>query len=597
MTGHGLNRRAGAILFSWILLAACSTPQNQPDASDGGEDADGDGSHDPAGDPPFEGPGCPGFDSDSDTIPDWQEGDADHDGDALPDFMDEDSDGDTILDRHEAGDFDCNTPPIDSDGDGTPDFLDLDSDNDTLPDQEEAGDDNLQSYPRDTDGWGSPDFRDTDSDNDGLSDAQETGLGTDPYDEDTDGDGFSDIEEIASASGDPLDPEKGIGENEDIFTLWYKGRSAYQVYTAEVHYLKNDVFFIVDDTPSASEATALFRDEIMPRYYPQLNLNLDGVKAGLGVFSGWGMPDGLFPFSCFHPFYGLLTMTGDAAALEEAAAQVPQCPEPLAGSSVIPALFGAAARGNPGHWLPDMRECAGGGTMGGACFRSSARRFIFLLAREDFPPATPEGFADPHDMDEIAALLQEEGIHLVGFVQQDEPYTGPYQKLADLARESGAVDRTLRPLVYLTGSGGSGLSLAMESALSDVKRFLPSDVTIVAVDGSDWPQGIDANGDGEPENYDATSLVSTIYPRGWSPPPGVSPSEAVSHVEDVTYFRTIPDTEVSYRIYFRNYSLEQQSTGYVFEVNLVLENQLGYIFKTWPVKLIVPCQPGDVYED
>lgn len=581
------------LLFLWTSFAACNDSKDPSDGFSDTDVPDGDGPDDSISDPEFDGPGCPEVDEDGDTIPDYVEGEGDSDGDTIPDCRDEDSDNDTILDRHEAGDFDCGTPPFDTDEDGTPDYLDSDSDGDTLPDSEEAGDDNLNSYPRDSDGWGTPDFRDIDSDNDGLSDSQEVGLGLNPYDEDSDGDTFPDFEEIASDGGDPLDPEKGVGENEDIFALWYKGRSQYQIYTAAARYGKNDIFFLVDDTHSASGAADVFKEQLADTFLPRLKLELDGVRAGLGIFSGWGIEGEFIHYTCYHPFYGLAQLTDRAETMEQAVQRISLCPEPGDGGSAVAAVWNAAGDGSPDHWSPNMRECAEDDLSGGGCFRPNARRFIFLLVEGDFPDETPEGYPEYHSLDEIKELLAAEGIHLISILVQDELFSAPYEKAAALARESGAIDRTLRPLVYPAGSDGADLTLAMENATSDIKKNPPADVTIEKVDGADWPWEMDLDGDGEPENYDATGFVSTIYPRGWSPPPGVSPTEAVSHVDDITYVRTIPNTEVSYKIYFRNYSLQQGLIGFMFAINLVLKNELGYTYKVWPVKLIVPCLPGD----
>ncbi|MFH1438426.1 MAG: hypothetical protein ABIJ56_22145 [Pseudomonadota bacterium] len=579
------------IIFS--SLYACSEENGSSD--DALVETDGtDGAEDVEIEPPFDGPGCLEIDKDADTIPDDVEGDLDSDGDTIPNFKDEDSDGDTIHDRHEAGDFICSTDPIDTDGDGLPDYLDLDSDNDTLPDSEEAGDDDIDSYPRDTDGWGTPDFRDTDSDNDGLSDRQETGLGLDPHNEDSDGDGWSDIEEIASLSGDPLNPDKTVGEDEDIFILWYKGRSMYQVYTAAAHYFKNDVFFIVDDT---TEAAGLFRDEFAAQFLPRMNMSLDGVKTGLGIFSGWEMPGGFHPVPCFYTFYGLAKLTDRAGRLESAAAGIPLCPNPLEGGSVVNALYSVIAQSAGSAWPADEEGCAFDGAIGSACYRSDARRFAVLLVEGDFPEETPEGFPDHHSADEISEILANKGIHLAGLLVQDNLADPPYGKVAGLAAASGGTDRTLRPLVYMTGRSGEALDIAVENAIDDIARSHPADVDIEAVDGADWPEGIDVDMDGDLDNYDATQLVSTIYPRGWSPPPGIAPEEAVSHIDSTTYVRTIPDTEVSYKVYFRNYRLEQGEKGYIFDVTLKLKNQLGYVFAAWPVKIIVPCEPGDVVEE
>ena len=146
-------------------------------------------------------------DLDADTILNDDEGTGDTDGDGTPDAEDTDSDGDGILDRHEAGDTDPDTPPVDSDHDGIPDFQDTDSDNDGIPDSVEAGDDDPETPPADSDFDGIPDSAETDADNDGIDDADE-GAG------DSDGDGIPDFQDTDS-DGDGIDDADEDDEDAD----------------------------------------------------------------------------------------------------------------------------------------------------------------------------------------------------------------------------------------------------------------------------------------------------------------------------------------------------------------------------------------------
>lgn len=165
-------------------------------------------------------------DEDGDGISDEDEGRAssiDTDSDGVPDFEDGDSDGDGISDAIEAGDADLATAPYDSDADGTPDYRDLDSDDNGLTDgtgtetTEDLDEDGVGDWadldddgdyindaieiatlpnmdPPDTDGDGTPDYRDIDSDADTIADADEGAVDWDDdnvpsyRDDDSDGD-------------------------------------------------------------------------------------------------------------------------------------------------------------------------------------------------------------------------------------------------------------------------------------------------------------------------------------------------------------------------------------------------------------------------
>lgn len=174
-------RRPGT-LAAFVLLTACTTSNAAPDsgpARDGGAPV--------ARCSPLDDP-------DMDTISSMDEGMDDADGDGIPNHLDEDSDGDGLSDAEEAGDRDCNTPPVDTDSDGIPDFLDRDANGDGVDDAEQIG--------VDTDGDGIPDHRDLDVDGDGIPNRIEWGSGTSPAD--TDGDGIPDVFDRDS-DGDTID--------------------------------------------------------------------------------------------------------------------------------------------------------------------------------------------------------------------------------------------------------------------------------------------------------------------------------------------------------------------------------------------------------
>jgi hypothetical protein len=138
-------------------------------------------------------------DSDGDTIPDTNEGEADPDNDEIPNYLDRDSDDDTIPDSTEG--------TRDTDGDGKPDYVDRDSDGDDVADQIERDPDSTtdtatgQDQDRDgiddgntektntpaddSDGDSIPNHLEQDSDNDGEDDGEEA------YD--LDGDGTRDV--------------------------------------------------------------------------------------------------------------------------------------------------------------------------------------------------------------------------------------------------------------------------------------------------------------------------------------------------------------------------------------------------------------------
>lgn len=171
---------------SWtipLLVAALSTLAGGCEQSARPESEDASGGD--AG-PPL---GCM-FDLDGDSILDAHEGSDDPDGDGRSSSIDEDSDGDGALDRLEAGDRDCASPPIDTDSDGIPDFLDRDGNGDYVEDGPQ--------HDRDTDADGVRDAIDLDVDGDTLQNEHERGPG--PEARDRDDDGTPDVHDLDSDS-------------------------------------------------------------------------------------------------------------------------------------------------------------------------------------------------------------------------------------------------------------------------------------------------------------------------------------------------------------------------------------------------------------
>lgn len=166
---------------------------------------------DSGGDPPTQRDGGPGQDAavvrrceagddpDNDSISTMDEGDGDPDGDGRPNYQDDDSDGDGFLDRDEAGDANCLTPPVDTDGDGIPDFLDTDANGDGTPDATQT--------TSDLDGDGIPDYRDLDIDGDNIPNVIE--LGPDGAPVDTDSDGTPDVADTDSDNDSIRDIHEG----------------------------------------------------------------------------------------------------------------------------------------------------------------------------------------------------------------------------------------------------------------------------------------------------------------------------------------------------------------------------------------------------
>jgi hypothetical protein len=346
------------------------------------------------------------------------------------------------------------------------------------------------------------------------------------------------------------------------------------------------VFYLVDATYGASAAVAAARDAMGPVVVPETALLLDGLRTGVAHFSGWRMPDVLMEASCRRPFIGLARMGDPASHVVEPFASIPRCPEPTLGASLVEGLFQAAGRGSDLLW-PEGETCEAG--LGGACFDPEARRILVILVQGAFASSTPAGYGPYHSIDQVTNLAMEQGIHVVGLVAADAESDPAYGPLSTLAMQTGARDLHERPLVYLTGAGGEDADTMLVTAARDVATRMPQDVTFDAVDGDDWPAGL--------ADVDATAFVMTVYPQDWSPPPGIAPLEACDGMEMRSFLDCVPDTEIAYEVYYRNYAQEQTTGGGIYGVTMELRGEDGYLFESFPVRFIVPALNGDSTEE
>lgn len=414
------NRRgAVALLLFGLLLGGCDEGDAARDAGvfDAGRCGEGD-------------------DPDGDTISSRDEGDGDADGDGIPNWLDPDSDGDGIPDADEAGDADCQTPPIDTDGDGIPDFLDLDSDGDTIhdrhegdrdidgdgvpnyrdldsdgdgvPDAVEAGDDDVETPPvsceaevdpvtgeRGSDGW--PDFLDPDSDNDGLGDGEELALGTDPCNVDTDGDGQSDLAEGAyerlncpggehgTACGCATDPACTIPDEHFYVVLRYGAPPVERDLTFGTRIRAADVFFLSDTTGSMDSTLEAVQRTVAT---PEVGL-IDRIRRAIpDAWFGGGQHDD-FPLHSYgggadEPFRLAIGMTPPERAADVRAAfdamSIHDGADPP--ESQTEALY-QLLTGEGGTWNGyTMRRYADdclGTRWGAPCFRDAALPIVVLF--------------------------------------------------------------------------------------------------------------------------------------------------------------------------------------------------------------------------
>ncbi|MEC7523578.1 MAG: hypothetical protein VYE22_27095 [Myxococcota bacterium] len=500
------------------------TPDYLDEDSDGDgiSDRDEAGDDDPATDPRDSDldtrPDYIDLDSDNNGYPDQIEGVGDFDLDRIPNYADLDDDNDLVRDEQELdGVLD---PPADTDGDGRPNYRDPDSDNDLImdgdefgpdtdrdglldhedrdtdadgiPDEIEAGDGDVFSPPVDSDGDTIPDFRDPDSDDDGLSDALENDLGLDPTRADSDGDGVTDLIERAAGTDplDAMDNPRSLGDFVFVMPHMEAPMPPEDTLDFATSIAKADVYFLMDETGSMGSSIDSLKTGIAD-LITRIRAVIPDAWFGLGGFrdypsGGYGSPGDL-------PYEHYLDVTNDTAMAMGAAnasyepAGGGDGPESH-GQAVWSAVTGNALEGVPARADSRFGACPMG-TFGYACFRDDAVPVIVLIS--DIQMHNGPMGAEPYSgipgavtYDQAVAQANANRVRITGIAQTSGFGGGARADLEALARDTGTVDNTGRPLVedYMSGMISAAVVnniqiLAEQSRLDITAEFVddPSD--------------------------------------------------------------------------------------------------------------------------
>ncbi len=271
----------------------------------------------------------------------------DSDGDTIPDYNDFDSDGDTISDEIEG-------ITTDTDEDKIIDRYSLDSDGDTIPDAMEASSkgplthtiDNVTTYC----------FRSHDCDNDGVADKDEILCPNGKYGlnkSDTDEDGYTDLAERAAAeyvlknnggkllNGDTITSVSDLVCNPELtaqdvfefyFELPYQGPEKDDDLQFDPAISKLDVVFNMDTTQTMGGYIARLKSKVKDAIIPNIRKAVDDVGFAVTRFDdfptnkygAWTNAKGgsSFDVACNDlPFVLYQSMTTDANAVSTAVNQ------------------------------------------------------------------------------------------------------------------------------------------------------------------------------------------------------------------------------------------------------------------------------------
>ncbi|MBI5501915.1 MAG: hypothetical protein HY907_16850 [Deltaproteobacteria bacterium] len=525
------------------------------------------------------GPPCDS-DRDGDFLPDSMEGEGDPDGDTVPNADDEDADGDTIYDLEEAGDEVCGTYALDTDADTIPDYLDLDSDEDGVADAVEAGDDRPETHPRDTDDWGAPDCRDTDSDNDGLNDAQERVFGSDRVVVDSDDDGWTDFEEWGAGT-DPLDSASVVPAEVRVERVPYDSTSVRRQFVFTIDFKSIDVALLLGcssgTAPALADLAAGFGTEVKGRLlagFPRLQLGVVLLGDGPRLLAKTG-----------SPVARLLAGTAEPALWSAALERLPECGDGAC-APLVPEAIAELADGRPLPGAVPPPPCPAG-TFGLTCLRPGTLPLALLVTDDVRAAGGDEPSGARSQTAARAAFVEGLGGRVVPVhVGADDSAADAFRSFA---QQFGAIGPEGVPLVVRAGEGGAAGAAAVAEAVDMAARRIQYDVELAAVDLPDDPPAVDPA-----REVDASQFVIYVDAYRHAPAPGFSAVESVAYQSGATFYGALRGVEVSYRVYYRNGTLQAVLDGRRYRARLVGRTLEGVEIASWEIVFLVAARVGDV---
>ncbi|MFO7736048.1 MAG: hypothetical protein R6W70_07520 [bacterium] len=480
----------------------------------------------------------------------------------------------------------------DTDGNGISNHLDQDSDGDTIPDSQECpellgekdGEGNFTEKPycRDTDGDGIPDFLDLDSDEDGLSDKEEKELGTDPYDKDTDGDGTDDLAEIVYGS-DPLDPDDNPPESMFFVVLPYQGMTAERSLDFSTFLEKVDVGILIDLSGSMGGERDNLMTGVKDVIVEGIKEKIDNSALGVGYFMDWdeniektlGFPcpmeiDGDSIKECVD---NLPALSGGQEPHDEVIYQAAtgeglhaKINEPPFGTGPVIDIPGADCSENIGE-------------IGALCIREKSMPIFIMITDEGWEPIG-SGFGagnwelnPPYEpgasTEDAVNAMNSIGAKFIGIDSSSND--SAKEDFHIFSNATGSVDKNGDFFNYTINPDGTGMSEEIVQAVDDLTTFIQMDVT-TDVESEDNCDGISA-----------ADFVKTAKPSH------ADPSDGVSGMDDTTFFKVDPGTQVNFDITFHNdFCVNSTNTPFEFKADIMVVGGGAAVLSKKAINIIIP---------
>lgn len=339
-----------------------------------------------------------------------------------------------------------------------------------------------------------------------------------------------------------------------------------------------DVLFLVDVTESMRDEIGRIQERLRETLSPGIDASIGDTQLGVATFADF--PVGDYGEGRDRPFSLLRPMTSDVAAIQAGVNSIVLGAGKDEPESQVEALYQVATGDGIEPWVPASFGCPSGG-FGYPCFREDAVPVVLLFT--DAPFHNGPGGAFPYaanvrgarTYDETVRALRAQGIRVIGLNSSDDRI--PREHLRAIARDTGAVDRDDRPIVFDIGVDGAGLGSSVIGAVRTFAQDVIQDIDLELID-PDPRDGVD------PRDF-----VDAIVPLSVDPPDGAESIDVEAGV-----FRGVRGgTSVVFRLTIRNDAVVPGPEPQAFELDVVFRGDGRTRLARRTVVLVIPGADGE----
>lgn len=340
-----------------------------------------------------------------------------------------------------------------------------------------------------------------------------------------------------------------------------------------------DVFFLVDTTASMNEEIERIQSRLRDTIAPAIQRQIPDVQFGVAEFEDFAVEPYGSEDAGDVPFTLRLPMTSDLARVQAAVNALDLGNGRDEPESHVEALYQVATgEGLPGFVQPSF-GCPSGG-FGYPCFRNDSLAVVLLFS--DAPMHNGPGrslpytnvFPTPHRYDEAAGELATRGIRVIGFESSADA-----SGLADLqriARDTGALDASGRPLVFEIGPFGDELDTRVVGAMQNLGEAVVFDVDAVLFDP--------VPGDG----VDVRDFIDRIDPLRAEPMEGIAGID----LDRGVFLGVQAGTRVVFQLTVRNDAVVPGPTAQRFRLVIVFRGDGRTRLGETEIEIVIPGADG-----